>query len=43
MSATPLPLNAFSCASASANKTALILAAYPSFLAATFLLYDAFI
>lgn len=43
ISATPLPLNAFSWASASANNTALIFAASPSFFAACFLLYEALI
>jgi hypothetical protein len=43
MSATPLPLSAFYWASASAKRTALILAASPSFFAATFLLYEALI
>ena len=43
MSATPLPRSAFSWASASANRTAFILAAYPSFLAAILLLSEALI
>jgi hypothetical protein len=40
--AIPLPLNSFYKASASAISTALILVAYPSFLAAIFFLYETF-